>query len=106
MGSRCSNFINLIKSHIKFPRKYRLFHEHHKYSRGEHEHICYPFRMLSDRDFQILCPHCLEHEFEPECSDLCDECKYFGFVDFDKDEIGKRNIQFGMSKTIVHTWDD
>lgn len=90
---------------IKHPRKYNMLTDRRSYLIGDHEHICYPYRLLSSKDFQNCCPCYFTEDFcKPESSDCCDKCQYCGFVDFLADESGERSIQFGMNESIVLTW--
>ena len=98
---RCIKAAELAKDYIKNPCKYRLLNSSRSYSEGDHEHICYPYRLLSDKDFERVCP-C--HPEEPEYSDCCDECKYMGFIDFMTNQNDQKEIQFRIDESIVITW--
>lgn len=90
---------------IKNPLKYHLLTDRRNYSVGDHEHICYPYRLLSNKDFKDCCPCSFAKDFNtPEHFDYCDKCPYFGFIDFLSDESGARSIKFGMDVGIVDIW--
>jgi hypothetical protein len=90
--------LKLIKGYIKNP--YILLDGCRTFQEGDHEHICLPLRLIG-ADFEKVCPHCNERGFEPEWSDCCDQCKYFGFIDFYTDSDNQKNISFGIDKQII-----
>lgn len=75
--------------------------DNHGYGFFDHEHICFPLRLLG-KDFELVCPHYRSKYFdEPEHSDCCDECKYLGIINFDTDKNNKKNISFVMDESIA-----
>ena len=90
-----------IKKAIKVAKNY-IKHPYHfldggDFSEGCHDHVCFPYRLMYD-DFRKVCPHYMNKDIEPEHSDCCDNCKYFGIVDYYTDEDGKENVMFCMNK--------
>ena len=77
-----------------------------EYSEYAHDHICFARRLIGS-NFKYVCPHYNTGELdELEWSDCCDLCKYFGIINFYKDENDKKNINFVMHKSIVDTFED
>lgn len=98
--------VRLAKEYINNPRKFGLMKDYYSYMEGCHEHICLPYRLLSDDDFKKVCPYHHTREFKkPEQSDLCEWCKYFCIVDFFRDK-GKKNIMFNMHESIVDIFEE
>ena len=95
---KIKNAIKVAKNYMKCP--YHLL-DGGDFSEGCHDHICFPYRLMNG-GFKKVCRHYMEQDFEPEHSDCCDSCKYFGIVDFYTDEDGKENVMFYMNKPVVN----
>lgn len=76
------------------------------YSEHAHNHICFARRLMGSR-FTDVCPYHNAIGFcGPERSDCCDWCKYFGVIDFCKDENNNNSIKLYMNKSIVGTFEE
>lgn len=104
--SRISKAVRLAKEYLKDPRRFSLLTDYHNYMNDDHEHICFPYRLLAEDDFKKVCPYRHTREFEkPERSECCDWCKYFGIVEMFTDK-GKKNIKFDMHRSIVDIFEE
>ena len=62
---------------------------------GDHKHVCYAVRILDRKDFEQICP--IHNGVYPEHSMRCEDCPYFGEVDFVTDN-GKKKALFYIPK--------
>lgn len=100
---QCKNALKVALEYIKNP--YYLL-DNMRYSEGSHWHICFAHRLMGS-GFKDVCPNYNTGELDrPERSDCCDNCPYFGIIDFCADESGERSIKFAMHKEIVDTFED
>lgn len=97
------NALKIALDYIKSP--YCLL-EPMIYSKDAHDHICFARRLMGS-NFKDVCPYpCIVDFCGPERSDFCDNCKYFGVIDFRKDEYDKKHIKLYMNKSLVDTFED
>lgn len=96
--------LRVALDYIKYP--YTRLDDNEIYSDDAHDHICFARRLMGSA-FKDVCPHYNTGELDrPELSDCCDNCPYFGIIDFCADESGERSIKFAMHKEIVDTFED
>lgn len=104
--SKLVGAVNIAKDYMKNPSKYDLQLGYYSYLEGCHEHICFPYRLLAEDDFKKVCPYHHTREFdEPERSDYCEWCRYFGIIEMFMNK-GKKNIMFDMHKSIVDIFEE
>ena len=74
----------------QFRRPLRLC-QSYSWKEGDHRHICYAARILTEKDFREVCPIAKNRTRRIENDDFCcDSCPYNGIVDFYTDDGIKR----------------
>lgn len=62
----------------------------YSWSTGDHQHICYAARLLEPDDFCSVCPAHNRKDFWIEHEDECDDCQYFGSIEFCTDVVSNK----------------